>query len=170
VGARLSRQREGPGKKGGEAVGPNPTDRGKPGTKRHLITDAQGIPLASLLSGANAHDNPFLPALLDTVPSLRTPRGGRRRRPAKLHADKAYDHRNSRAELRRRHIRSRIARRGIDAGTRLGRHRWVIERTFAWLARYRRLTVRDERRADMHQAFLTLACSLICQRFLERTF
>jgi transposase len=51
---------------------------------------------------------------------------------------------------------------------RLGRHRWVVERTFAWLNRYRRLTVRYERRADIHQAFLSLGCSLICWQALTR--
>jgi transposase len=56
----------------------------------------------------------------------------------------------------------RIARRGIESSQRLGRHRWVVERTLAWLNRYRRLTIRYERRADIHQAFLTLGCALIC--------
>ena len=61
-----------------------------------------------------------------------------------------------------RHIKVRIARKGIDSSQRLGRHRWVVERTLAWLNRFRRLTVRYERRADIHQAFLTLGCALIC--------
>ena len=67
-----------------------------------------------------------------------------------------------RSALRRRHIQVRIARKGIDSSKRLGRHRWVVERTLAWLSRFRRLTVRYERRADIHQAFLTLGCALIC--------
>jgi transposase len=70
--------------------------------------------------------------------------------------------------LRARHIKVRIARRGVDSSTKLGRHRWVVERTLAWLARYRRLTIRYERRATLHQAFLSLACALICLRFLHR--
>jgi transposase len=100
--------------------------------------------------------------LLDAVPPIKRPSGQRRRRPAKLHADKAYDFPRCRAALRRRHISGRIARRGIDSSARLGRHRWVVERTLAWLTRYRRLTIRYERRADIHQAFLTLGCALIC--------
>ena len=72
--------------------------------------------------------------------------------------------------LRRRHIRVRIARKGVDSSERLGRHRWVVERTLAWLNRYRRLTVRYERRADIHQAFLTLGCALICYTTLQRGF
>jgi transposase len=108
--------------------------------------------------------------LLDAIPPIRTPARQRRKRPAKLHADKGYDYPRCRTALRRRHIRSRIARKGIDSSARLGRHRWVIERTLAWLNRYRRLTVRYERRADIHQAFLTLGCALICFNALQKGF
>ncbi len=90
------------------------------------------------------------------------PNGRRRKRPAKGHADKAYDIPRCRLALRRRHIGVRIARKRIDSSERLGRHRWVVERTFAWLNRYRRLIIRYERRADIHHAFLTLGCALIC--------
>jgi transposase len=65
-----------------------------------------------------------------------------------------------------RHIRVRIARKGIDSSEKLGRHRWVVERTLAWLGQYRRLTIRYEQRADIHDAFLTLACALICFKAL----
>lgn len=64
----------------------------------------------------------------------------------------------------------RIARQGIDASERLGRHRWVVERTLAGLNRFRRLTVRDERSADIQQAFLTLGCALICFATLHKGF
>jgi transposase len=143
-------------------VGPNPTDRGKPGTKRHLITERQGIPLTALLTGANRHDSMIFEELIDAVPRLRTPTGHRRKRPAKLHADKAYDIPRCRRFLHRRRIKVRIARKGIDTSEKLGRHRWVVERTLAWLNRYRRLTIRYERRVDLHHAFLTLGCALIC--------
>lgn len=56
----------------------------------------------------------------------------------------------------------RIARRGVETAERLGKHRWVVERTFAWIRQFRRLTVRYERRADVHLAFLKLAACLIC--------
>jgi transposase len=68
--------------------------------------------------------------------------------------------------LRQRHITPRIARKGIESSQRLGRHRWVVERTLAWLNRFRRLTIRYERRADIHHAFLTLGCALICWNYL----
>ena len=91
-----------------------------------------------------------------------SPPGSAANGPAKLHADTAYDSPRCRRFLHRRRIRVRIARKGIESSARLGRHRWVIERTLAWLHRYRRLTIRYERRADLHQAFLTLGCALIC--------
>jgi transposase len=69
--------------------------------------------------------------------------------------------------LRKRGIECRIARRGIESSQKLGRHRWVVERTFAWFNRFRRLTIRYERFADVHLAFLDLACALICLRFLH---
>jgi transposase len=106
--------------------------------------------------------------MLDAIPPLKTGRRGRpRRRPATAHADKAYDFRKCRAACRRRHNKHRIARRGIESKEKLGRHRWVIERTFAWLARYRRLTIRYERLPAMHQAFLHLGCAMICLKFLR---
>ncbi len=83
-------------------------------------------------------------------------------RPDKLHADKAHDHRRCRRECRARGVAPRIARRGIEGSERLGRHRRVVERTLAWLARFRRLATRYERRADIHLAFTTLGCALVC--------
>lgn len=124
------------------------------------------MPLVALLSGANRHDSILFDQILDAVPRIRQPNGRRRTRPAKLHADKAYDIPRCRQALRRRRITGRIARKGIDSSERLGQHRWVVERTLAWLNRFRRLTVRYERRADIHQAFLTLGCALICFRKL----
>ncbi len=124
-------------KKGGEATGPNPTDRGKPGTKRHLVVDAQGTPLGVTLSGANRHDSMALAATLDAVPGMRTGRRGRpRRRPDKLHADKAYDHRRCRDECRARSIKPRIARRAArDRDQPAARPSSVGGRAHAGLAR-----------------------------------
>ena len=133
------------------------------------MVDRNGIPLAVRLSAANAHDSTQLLALIDAIPSIIGPRGrpGRpRKRPAKLHADKAYDYPHLRRALRARGIAPRIARRGIDSSGKLGRHRWVVERTLAWLLGFRRLGVRYERRADILQGLLHLACALTCLRFL----
>ena len=94
--------------------------------------------------------------------------GGRpRRRPHRLHADKAYNSAANRAALRRRHIRPRLARKGIESKERLGRYRWVAERTIAWLHNFRRLAVRYERRAAIHEAFLWLGAALICFTCLD---
>jgi IS5 family transposase len=151
-------------------TGANPVDRGKPGSKYHLVIDASGLPLAVGLSAANTHDSQLLEQLVDAVPAVIGPRGrpGRpRRRPAKLHADKGYDFPSCRQALRRRGISPRIARRGVESSQRLGRHRWKVERSLAWLLANRRLTVRDERRADILTALLQLACALICVRKLR---
>jgi len=156
---------------GGEATGKDPTNRAKLGTKRHLVVDRLGLPLAVTISGANAHDSRLLEETVDAIPLLRLPhrqRGRPRKRPAKLHADKGYDYPRCRRALRRRGIIPRIARRGIDSSERLGRYRWVVERTLSWLNRFRRLKVRYERRAGIHHAFLTLGCALICGQSLTR--
>lgn len=135
-----------------------------------MLTDASGIPLSLVLTGANVHDSQVLEEAVDAVPPIHQRRGHPRKRPRKLHADKAYDHRRCRRALRRRAIIPRIARRGIESSARLGRHRWVVERTLAWFAQFRRLVVRYERRADIHVAFLTLAAALITERFVTRWF
>ncbi len=162
-------------KKGGERVGKNPTDRAKPGSKHHVVSDRKGVPLAVALAvaltAANVHDSKLFEDLrvVDAIEPIRRPAGkpGRlRKRPEKLHADKGYDFPRCRGALRRRGIKGRIARRGVDSSEKLGRHRWVVERTPAWLSRYRRLSVRYERRADIHEAFLHLGCSLICLNYL----
>jgi len=148
-------------------VGPNPTDRGKPGTKRHLAVDRQGLPLVVGLTGAERPDATLFAAVIDAIPPVRGPRGRPRQRPEKLHADKGYDVRHCRRYLQRRGIKVRIARKDIGDKRRLGRWRWVIERTFAWLNHYRRLATRYERREELHQAFLDLACALICLKALR---
>jgi transposase len=125
--------------------------------------------LAIRLSAANAHDATQLLPLVDAISPIIGPRGrpGRpRKRPAKLHADKAYDALALRRALRARSITPRLARRGVDSSERLGRHRWVVERTLSWLLGCRRLGVRYERRADLLQSLLHLACALVCLRFL----
>jgi IS5 family transposase len=158
------------GPSAGALTGPNPVDRGKPGSKYHLLTDRRGIPLAVGLSAANTHDSMLLEAMVDAVPAIKGPRGRPRRprkRPAKLHLDKGYDYPRCRRALRRRGITPRIARRGVEPSDRLGRHRYVVERSLAWLVGYQRLQIRYERHADILLAFLYLACALICLKSLH---
>ena len=108
--------------------------------------------------------------LLDAVPAIRTPARHRRRRPTKLHADKAYDIPRCWAACRVRHIVARISRKRIDSSETLGRYRWVIERTHAWYNQYRRLIIRYERRLAHYAAFTALASALICWNYLTRRF
>jgi transposase len=119
-----------------------------------------------VLTAANVHDSKVFEELVDAVEPVERPLGRPRKRPEKLHADKGYDAKKCRKALRKRGIKSRIARKGKGTSGRLGRHRWVVERTLAWLLRYRRLLVRYERRADIHEALLRLGCSLICLNYL----
>src|SRR5690606_20619762 len=165
---RFAGRRHGASPRGGEKTGPDPTNRGKSGTKRHLVVDRNGLPLSVTISAANVHDNQMLEVAIDLIEPIRRPRGRPRQRPHKLHADKAYDSRALRAAPRSRASTPRIARRGIESSQRLGRYRWVAERTLSWLNRFRRLKVRYERSDDVHLAFLQLGCALICWRAVQR--
>ncbi len=120
------------------------------------------MPLSLLVTAANTPDAAVFEALLDDIPKVRTPRGGRRCRPGKVHADKAYDNRRCRGYLTRRGIKVRIARRGVESSTRLGRHRWKAERTIAWLAGCRRLRIRYDRDSERFFAFAMLGCARLC--------
>ena len=132
------------------------------------MVDARGLPLAVQVTGANRHDSMVFDDLLDAVPPVAGLSGRPRRRPDKLHADKVYDYRKCREALRRRGIACRIAHRGVESRERLGRHRWVVERTHAWLAGFGKLRIRFERQLGTHLALLRLACSIICLRFVEK--
>ena len=152
----------------GEKTGPNPTDRGKRGSKRHLITDAEGVPLAIEHTGANVHDSQCAVALVDAIPPIKQPRGRPRRRPDDVLADRAYDAQEKiREPLWQRRIEPTIAHRNEDHGSGLGAFRYVVEACFEWLLQWRRLRVRYEKRADIHHAFLILGCAMICWRKLE---
>ena len=157
------------GEKGGSETGPSPVDRARSGSKHHLLVDATGIPLAWKLTGGNRHDVTQLIPLVDAVPAVRGRVGRPRKRPERLSADRGYDFDSYRRQLRQRGIRPEIAYRQTEHGSGLGRVRWVVERTFAWLHNLKRLLVRYDRRAEIHEAFLALGCCLVCFRRLERS-
>ncbi len=157
------------GEKGGAATGPSPVDRGRAGSKHHLLVDATGIPLAWTLTGGNRNDVTQLIPLIDAVPPVRGRVGRPRKRPDRLTADRGYDHDKYRRQLRQRGIKPEIARRQTEHGSGLGRYRWVVERTFAWLHQFKRLLVRYDRRPDIHEAFLALGCCLVCYRRLRNS-
>jgi transposase len=152
---------------GGTRTGPNPTDRAKRGSKRHLICDARGVPLAVRLTGANRNDSQEALALVDAVPPLQGERGRPRHRPDCVVGDRGYDAVGIRHGLRTRSILPVLAMRRTAHGSGLGRWRWVVERTFAWLNQFRRLRVRYDKRADIHTAFLSLGCAVICWNALR---
>ncbi|MCX4578051.1 IS5 family transposase [Streptomyces sp. NBC_01571] len=152
----------------GPKSGPSPVDRARPGSKHHVVTDAQGIPLAVSLTGGNRNDVTQLLPLIDKIPAVAGVVGRPRRRPDALLADRAYDHDKYRRLLWQRGIRPVIAERGVEHGSGLGTFRWVVERTIAWLHGFRRLRVRWERRDDIHEAFLGLATCLITHRHVQR--
>jgi transposase len=165
--ARRDRLLAGPGPFWGQLTGPSPVDRARTGSKHHLITDGGGIPLAVCLSAANRNDISELIPLVDAIPPIRGRRGRPRQRPERLLADRAYWSKRYHRELRRRGIKPQIAAPKSPHGSGLGKERWVIERSISWLHQHRRLRVRYERRADIHQAFLSIACSLICLKRLQ---
>lgn len=128
------------------------------------------MPLALKLTAADVHDSRMLEAVVDAVPPIRSCWGPPRKRPLRLHTEKTYDHRRCHQAPTRRRIQPRIARRGIESTQRLGRRRWVVERTLAWFAQFRRLAVSYERRADIHLALSTLAAAVIVWRFIVQWF
>jgi transposase len=119
------------------------------------------------VTAANDHDITQLLPLIDAMPTLRGAPGRPARRPQMVQGDRGYDSQPHRDQLAARGIRSLLAKRGRDHGSRLGRTRWVVERTIAWLHRFRRLAVRYERRACVHEAFLTIGCALVCWYYLK---
>ncbi len=98
---------------------------------------------------------------------MRGKRGRPRRRPDQVHGDRGYDSEAHRRWLRDRGITPVLAKRWTEHGSGLGVFRWVVERTLSWLHQFRRLRVRFERRADIHEAFLSIGCIIICARALK---
>jgi len=118
-----------------------------------------------ILTGAHRTDVTQLIPLLDKIPPIRGIRG----RPRRVLADRGYDHDSHRRLVRQHGIVPVIARRGVPHGSNLGTLRWVIERCLGWLHQFKPLRTRYERRADIHEAFLSLACAIICLRTLHNS-
>lgn len=157
---------------GGAATGPNPTDRGKKGTKRSQLSEGHGLPIAVAVAGANRPDMRLVAETLDAIvverpePSEEEPQG--------LCLDAGYDYQAVRDDVAARgytaHIRPRRddrANAGSPDPAKKPR-RWVVERLHSWLNRSRRLLVRWEKRTDTYEAFLHLACALLCFRHCDR--
>ncbi|WOD20389.1 IS5-like element ISRme6 family transposase [Paraburkholderia kirstenboschensis] len=153
----------------GGKTGPNPTDRSRPGSKHHILVDANGVPISAILTGANRNDVTQLLPLVDAIPPIRGARGRPLQRPKVIYADRGYDSDPHRQRLRERGIKPVIARRRTEHGSGLGKFRWVVERTHSWLHNFRRLRIRFDRRADIHEAFLKFGCALVCWNIFRRT-
>lgn len=152
-------------RKRGDCVGKNPTDRAKLGSKRHVQTDGNGIPLNAALSGANDHDKTQLEAVLDRRV---VPRPSPRKVRQHLCLDKGYDYPDTRRAVARRGYVPHIPHRGEGPAVREhpgGRaRRWVVERTNRWHNLFRRLKIRYEVHAENYLGFVELACAIICFR------
>lgn len=132
------------------------------------MTDSEGTPLAVEHTAANVHDSQVAVGLIDSIPAIRQERGRPRLRPDAVLADAAYDaEAKIRRPLRQRSIQPVIRRRSQPHGSGLGELRYVVEACFDWLFNWRRLRVRYEKRADIHDAFLSIACAMICWKKLS---
>lgn len=108
--------------------------------------------------------------LIDAIPPIAGKVGRPVKKPKEVFADRAYDSAWHREQLEQRGIEPSIAQRNTEHGSGLGFFRWVVERTISWLHQFRRLRIRYERRPDIHLAFLTLGCIVICHRCLTSSF
>jgi transposase len=151
---------------GGDDTGPNSTDRGKLGTKHHVLTDAQGIPLATRVTGANVADVTQLLPLVDSIPDLSGEHGDQPTKPEEAYADRAYDSEPHREQLRERGIDPKIPKRRTKHGSGLGIYRWVVERTNSWLHSFKKLRLRTDPDGVVHKALVSLGSALICMWFL----
>ncbi|MFG2631092.1 IS5 family transposase [Streptomyces sp. NPDC048473] len=156
--------------KRGAHTGPSPVDRARPGSQHDLIVDRHGTPPVVSLTGGNRHEVTQLMLLLDALPRIRSLRGRPRRRPRRLFADRGYDFDKYRRLIRARGITPKIAHHGTPHGSGLGKTRWVVEHTFAWLHQFKRLRIRYETRTELHLALPQLSCSIICLRRLRTSF
>jgi transposase len=126
--------------------------------------------LSIVLTGAHRNDVTQLLVLVEGIPPIAGRVGRPRFRPDRVQGDRGYDAALYRHALRARGITPVLAKRGTPHGSGLGQTRWVVERSLSWLHQFRRLRVRWERRADIHEAFMILGCILICHRTLQSSF
>lgn len=162
-----SRHIDGQSPFGGDLVGPNPTDRGKPGVKRSLLVEGQGGPLAVVVGPANRHDATLLRETLEAVIVERPE--PTEEKPQHLCLDKGYDNPTGRQATEEHgyigHIRPIGEEKGEIRGPRkYPPRRWVVERTLAWLSKCRAILIRYAKKAQNYLALLKLACALLWYR------
>ena len=147
---------------GGEATGPSPVDRRKKGSKHTLLVDRHGVPVEIRTAGANASDHTQIIPLVVNFPHVGGKPGRPKQLPDEVVADRGYDNDASRALLSWLGVRPKIARRRTPHGSGLGKVRWVVERTNAWIKGLRRMRVRYDRLRIIQHAWNTLAAAVIC--------
>jgi transposase len=170
LGALLRGQPELPRCFWGLLTGKNPTDRAKKGTKRHLLVDGQGTPLALRLTGANRNESLEALNLVDDIPPIRGQRGRPRRKPKALYGDRQYGTPRNHQGLKERGIEDHLAQPRTPHGSGLGKIRWIVESALSWVGQARRLKIRYEKLAAMHRAFHYLQLARICCKILQRNF
>ena len=156
----------GQGPAGGDAIGRNPTDRGKSGSKHHVLTEARGIPLNATVTGADLPEATQVFRVLTAMPAVGGKPGPKRQRPKRLQGDRGYDSEPARRLLRWLGITPVLAARYTGHGSGLGVFRWFVERTISWFHQMRRLRTRYDRRIDMQYAFLKLGAIVVSFRFM----
>jgi transposase len=152
---------------GGKKTGRNPTDRGKRGVKRSLLTDGHGVPIGLAIDGANRHDMKLVRATLESLVAVRPE--PTEEEPQGMCLDKGYDYDEVRKILAEFGFTAHIKARGeeakelkAEAGKRA--RRWVVERSHSWMNRFRRILVRWDKKPENYLAFLHFACALITFR------
>jgi putative transposase len=155
---------------GGSATGPNPTDRAKCGTKRHLLIDGNGAPLGLHLTAAQRHDMKGLATLLRSGLLIARPKPTGRKR-QHLCLDKAYDYPTIDQLVASLGYVAHIKRRGQDETPGIGEpiyppRRWKVERSISWLNNMRKLRTRWEKKAENYQALVMLASALLLYRMI----
>lgn len=150
---------------GGKDTGPNPTDRGKSGTKRSLLTEGHGIPIGLAVDGANRHDMKLVEPTLDSkiVAGPKPTEDA----PQYLCMDKGYDYPAVRELVESFGYTAHIRARGEESAQKreipgYRARRWVVERTHSWMNRFRRLLIRWEKKTENYLAMLHFACAWIC--------
>ncbi len=148
-------------KRGGDLTGPNPTDRGKWGTKYHVAVNGDGVPVACVATAANVNDTVLFERLFlaafAVMARIRT-----------VFADRGYDAESSRALCRSFGAEPHIHKRRQPSGSNLGKQRWPVERSNAWLLENKRLALRYDRLGFIVQALLQTACILLVAGRLAR--
>ncbi len=152
---------------GGKKTGANPTDRGKRGVKRSLLTEGHGVPIGLAVDGANRHDMKLVIRTLESMVALRPE--ATQEQPQGMCLDKGYDYDEVRETLKEFGFTAHIPSRGQEAkeiAQAAGKkaRRWVVERTHSWMNRFRRILVRWDKKPENYLAFLHFACALIAFR------